>query len=120
MAAILAGLIGLVVPGGAALAEGKQDFTLVNQTGYRIDKVFVSPTASNDWEEDVLGRDVLDDGESVDITFHRDTPGCKWDLKVVYADDDSTAVWTGFDICTITKVTIHYNKKTDTTSATTE
>jgi hypothetical protein len=120
VAAILAALIGLVVPGGAAFAEGKQDFTLVNQTGYRIDKVYVSPTASNDWEEDVLGRDVLDDGESVDITFHRDTPGCKWDLKVVYADDDSSAVWSGFDICTITKITIHYNKKTDTTSATTE
>jgi hypothetical protein len=119
-AAFFALLIGLVIPGGAALAEGKQDFTLVNQTGYRIDKVFVSPTASDDWESDVLGRDVLDDGESVDITFHRDTPGCKWDLKVVYADDGSSAVWTGFDICSINKIHIHYNKSTDTTSATTE
>jgi hypothetical protein len=119
-AAALAGLIGLGVPWGSARADGKQDFTLVNQTGYQINKVFVSPSASNDWEEDVLGRDVLDDGESVNIVFHRNTTGCKWDLKVVYSDDDSSAVWQGFNICAISKITIHYNKKTDTTSATTE
>jgi hypothetical protein len=118
--AIAALLFGLAIPGGSASAAGKQDFTLLNKTGYRIDKVYVSPAASDDWEEDVLGRDVLDDGESVDISFHREATGCKWDLKVVYADDDSSAIWHGFDICSISKITIRYNRKTDTTSAVTE
>ena len=71
----------------AALADGKQDFTLVNSTGYVIDKVFVAPSKSDDWEEDVLGRDTLDNGESVHITFHRAEKSCDWDLKVIVSDD---------------------------------
>jgi len=106
--------------GTSAFAESKQDFNLVNKTGYRIDKVYVSPTKSDDWEEDVLGRDVLDDGENVEIHFHRSATGCKWDLKVVYADDGSSAVWQALDLCTISKVTIHYDRKADTTSASVE
>lgn len=98
-------------------AEARQDFTLVNRTGYEIDKVFVSPSKSDDWEEDVLGKDTLDDGESWNIKFHRATRTCMWDLKVVYTDDGSSAVWHDIDLCEVGKITIRYNKKTDTTSA---
>ena len=42
-----------------AFAQGKQNFTLVNQTGYDISEVYVSPANSSDWEEDVLGEDIL-------------------------------------------------------------
>jgi hypothetical protein len=105
---------------GSAHAAGKQDFTLINKTGYQINKVYVSPNSSDDWEEDVLGQDVLDDGESVHIRFQRNTSECKYDLKVVYSDDGSSAIWQGFNLCEISKVTIHYNRKNDTTSATTE
>jgi hypothetical protein len=38
----------------SAVAQGKQDFSLVNQTGYDISEVYVSPANSSDWEEDVL------------------------------------------------------------------
>ena len=78
----------LVVTASTAFADGKQDFDLVNRTGYTIDKVFVSPSNSNDWEDDVLGRDVLDDGEKVHIRFNRAAKSCKWDLKVVYSDGE--------------------------------
>jgi hypothetical protein len=102
-----------------ALAEdAKQDFTLVNDTGYELNSVFVSPTKSNDWEDDVMGQDTLDDGQTVDIKFHRAEKTCKWDLKVVYSDDGSTAVWSNIDLCSVEKITIHYNRKSDTTSAT--
>jgi len=98
-------------------AEAKQDFILVNQTGYAISEVYVSPSKSDDWEEDVLGRDTLPDGEAWKIRFQRSIKTCKWDLKVVYEDDDSEAYWNGIDLCTVGKITIHYNKKSDTTSA---
>ena len=49
----------MAVMASPALAESKQDFDLVNRTGYTIDKVFVSPSNSKDWDDDVLGRDVL-------------------------------------------------------------
>lgn len=105
------------VAGPSLAAEAKQDFTLVNKTGYDIDKVFVSPTKSGDWEEDVLGKDVLEDGDSWEIKFHRAAKTCKWDLKVVYSDDDSSAVWYGIDLCSVEKITIRYDRKTDKTSA---
>lgn len=100
----------------AAMAEAKQDFDLVNATGYTIDKVYVAPSKSDDWEEDVLGRGTLSNKESVHITFHRSSNTCNWDLKVVY-DDGTSAEWAKFDLCTVSKITIKYDKKTDTTSA---
>lgn len=105
---------------GQARAEAKQDFTLVNKTGYEIKEVYVSPTNSDDWEEDVLGQGVLEDSKKVEIKFHRAATGCKWDLKVVYTDDGSSAVWHGMDLCEISKITIKYNRNTDTTSASVE
>ncbi len=104
--------------GVAHAADAKQDFTLVNKTGYEIKSVYVSPTKSEDWEEDVLGKDTFADGDTWDIKFHRSNTSCKWDLKVVYSVDDSSAVWSNIDLCSVEKITIKYNKSTDTTSAT--
>jgi hypothetical protein len=41
-----------------------------------------------------------------------------FDLKVVYSDDDSSAVWEKIDLCTVEKITIHYDRKNDVTKAT--
>ena len=101
----------------ALAAEGRQNFTLVNRTGYEIKHVYVSPSKSDDWEEDVLGKDTLDDGEAWGIRFHRATRTCSWDLKVVYTEDESSAVWHDIDLCEVEKITIRYNRKSDTTSA---
>ena len=48
---------------------GDQDFTFVNHTGVEIHKLYTSPHSSDEWEEDVLGEDTLDDGESLEIRF---------------------------------------------------
>ena len=101
----------------ARAEDAKQDFDLVNKTGYEIKHVYVSPNKSDDWEEDVLGKDTLDDGDHWEIKFHRANKTCHWDLKVVYSIDDSTAVWGDIDLCKVEKITIRYNKKSDTTSA---
>lgn len=80
--------------------------------------MYVSPNRSDDWEEDILGKATIPDGKSTRVTFHRSATGCKWDLKVVYSDDDSSAVWRNIDLCTVETITIRYNRSTDTTSAT--
>lgn len=93
-----------------ALAQGKQDFTLVNKTGYTIDEVYVSPTNSDNWGNDVMGRDVLNANEYVNISFARKEKTCKWDLQVVY-DDKETSEWEGFDLCKTSKIILYYNRK---------
>ena len=114
-AAAMAAGLALLAPSAADAA--RQNFTLINHTGYTIKEVYVSTVNTNSWEEDVLGQDTLDDQSSVDITFPHHAGGCYWDLKVVY-DDDSDAYWKNFNLCTISEITIKYNRHTDTTSAT--
>ena len=103
---------------GVAMAAD-QDFTLVNRTGFVIDQLFVSPHSSNNWGSDVLGQDVLPAGNQTDITFPNGTRPCAWDLKVVYSDGGS-ATWMNVNLCSISKVTLFYNRQTDVTRAVTE
>ncbi|HEY5336582.1 MAG TPA: hypothetical protein VIJ85_00135 [Rhizomicrobium sp.] len=97
--------------------NGKQDFTLVNRTGYTISEVYVSPSRANDWQEDVLGDGTLGTARQIAIHFHRHQHPCHWDLKVVYEDDNSSAEWSQIDLCSVSEVTIRYNRDTDVTSA---
>jgi hypothetical protein len=114
--ATLAGVLTTALP---AQAQSRQDFLLINRTGYDISEVYISPSKADDWEEDILGSDdTLDDGDQKEIRFKRVGKTCMWDLKVVYDDDDSSAVWHDIDLCKVSKITIRYNRKSDTTSAT--
>lgn len=91
----------------AANTAGAQDFTLVNKTGVEIYALHVSPHASDDWEEDVLGRDTLPDGGTVDIKFNRDEKAALWDLRI--EDKDGNHIeWENLDLLKISKVTLHY------------
>lgn len=90
-----------------------QDFTLVNETGVEIDKVYISPHDKDDWEEDVLGQDTLPSGQSVDIKFHRDETAAEWDLRV--EDKGGNAIeWENLNLLKISKVTLHYKDKKPT------
>jgi len=101
----------------AGAQEAKQDFTLINKTGYELKEVYVSPNHAADWQEDVLGQDTLADDARVNIHFNRASKTCHWDLKVVYSDDDSSAVWSDINLCQVERITIRYNRQKDQTSA---
>ena len=90
-------------------ANAKLDFTLVNQTGVTISQLFISSTSVNDWEEDVLGVDVLPDGESVDITFSRHEDARLFDIKVVDSEDDSYE-WFKIPLDEVNSLTLSFNK----------
>ncbi len=103
---------------GPALA-GNQDFSLLNRTGYQIDEVYVSRATSRNWGEDVMGKDALEDGHSVKITFTAPASACSWDMKVKYNDGDE-ATWKGLNLCNTNKVTLFWDKKNEVTRAVTE
>ena len=84
-----------------------QDFTLVNETGVEIDKVFISPHDKNDWEEDILGQDTLPTGQKVDIKFHRAEKAPVWDLRI--EDKQGNGIeWENLNLLEIAKVTLYY------------
>ena len=104
---ILALLSVLVFAALTPVRAGEQDFTLVNKTGFDIHSVFVSPHSTEEWEEDILGRDVLPSGDHVDIKFSRTAKGKLWDLKV--ADKDGKGyVWENINLLEVSKVTVQY------------
>ncbi|MGQ3017804.1 argininosuccinate lyase [Phenylobacterium sp.] len=119
MKTLAAGLTALFVLAAAPAMAGDQDFTLTNATGYTIEQVYVAPSRSDNWEEDVMGADVLSDGEAVDIVFDAAEGECNFDLKVVY-DDGEEAVWSRLDLCTISSVAISYDRASGRTWAETE
>jgi hypothetical protein len=86
---------------------GDQDFTLVNETGVEIHSLHVSPADADKWGPDILGEDTLEDGQSVEIKFHRDEEADKWDLRI--EDKDGNAIeWEDLNLTKINKIILHY------------
>jgi hypothetical protein len=110
----LTGLLAVALYSGKADAQQNPNFTLVNATGYTIDQVFASRPRNNSWGDDILGQGQLEDGQYVEITFN--TNACRWDLKVVY-DDNDTSVWENVNLCQISKLTLFWDRKAGQTRA---
>ena len=93
-----------------ATVGSAQDFTVINKTGVIIDKLYVSPSDKDEWQDDILGQDQLADGASVDIKFHPKEKTAKWDLRI--EDTKGNAIeWTDLDLTEISKLTLHYDGK---------
>ena len=106
--ALALAVIATFVTASAFARAGKQDFTLHNQTGVEIHSLHVSPHSTDDWEEDVLGKDTLASGESVKITFDDRDKHVHWDLKVT--DQDGNALeWYDLNLVEIDEVTLHWD-----------
>ncbi len=98
-------------------AESDMDFTLVNATGYQINEVYIAPSSSEEWGEDILD-DVLENGNYADVTFHPAANRVKtWDLMVVWDDGSPDTFWRGLKLAEINQITLKYNRKTDEATA---
>lgn len=81
----------------------QQDFTVTNHTGHVIVTLQVSPADSTHWGPDILGREVLADGEKANVTFPRTEDQCVWDIRVTY-DDRTENDERGINLCETTEV----------------
>lgn len=88
------------------LMAGKQDFEIVNKTGKTISGIYVSKTSTTDWEENLLEKDTLKNGETFDVSFEKEK-SCKWDMLIVHSNGDK-AVFAEMNLCEISKVTLKY------------
>jgi hypothetical protein len=118
---LLAAVAAATFTGGAALpalAEGRQDFALVNRTGYQIDEIYVGASSSS-WGRDLLGNSVLRNNQVFNVRFNADTRECMWDIKVVYNDRD-TSEFRRVNLCQISKVNLFWNRQAGQTRFTVE
>lgn len=92
----------------SASAQDVRNITVVNQSGQAIMQLFISPTDTEDWEEDVLGDDVLGHGESVNIRFRGKVQTCIYDILAINEDEDQYLL-EAIDLCETYTVTITRN-----------
>ncbi len=102
-----AAALSLLLASTALAFQGQQDFTVVNKTGVEIHELYVSPHSADDWQEDVLGKDTLPAGESVEIKFSPKEKAKLWDLKVVDGKGNSIE-WASLNLLEISEVTLFY------------
>ena len=74
---------------GRAAAQGPT-ITVTNDTGYTIMALYISDNNSDDWEDDVLGRKTLSDGDSFTVTLPENGT---YDFKAVDEDEDDYIKW---------------------------
>jgi hypothetical protein len=100
-------------------AELNLDFTLVNNTGYHIKALYIGPSASKEWTEDmeILHGSTFGNGKALDITFSPRARAQRWDIMVEWADDYENTQWNNLKLTEISKVTLTYNRETDETHA---
>jgi hypothetical protein len=112
--------IAFTLSASAAFAQADQDFTLVNGTDYVIDEVYVAPNTGKTWGSDIMGDGVLDAGAAKLVKFRPTNTHCLYNLRVKWADGSHSEWSKDFDLCTIEKITLKYNRSTDVTTAITE
>ena len=102
MAACVAGLFALGATSQASAAD--RHVRIINKTSYTMVRFYASRSSTSDWEEDILGDDVLRSGSSVRINIDDGTGACIYDFKAVFADGD-TVIKKKVNVCEISTFT---------------
>tara|TARA_B100000676_G_C18091803_1_gene860614 strand:+ start:1221 stop:1553 length:333 start_codon:yes stop_codon:yes gene_type:complete len=92
-------LAAAMAPATSSMAHAEDlRFDLANNTSVALVELFMSPTDVDNWEEDVLGSEVLMPGETAAVTVADGRRNCVYDILGVFADDDEVEDY-GIDLC---------------------
>lgn len=79
-------------------------FKFINKSDFVVTELYASPSNVSEWEDDILGRDVLGSGESVNVTIADGRRACEYDLRIVF--DDGDVVEDSTDLCETASYTV--------------
>lgn len=72
-----------ILASGAATAQTDPSFNIVNRAGETINEIYVTSVQINSWGQDLLGANVLPNGQSFPVRLPPNQ--CENDIRVVYA-----------------------------------
>ena len=101
-------MLGMFIVTSATTFAGRQDFVLVNQTGRDIVNLYITPSKSYYWNDDILGVDILGNGESTEIVFDRKETNKYWSMMATFSDGNDF-VWEDIDLFSISKITLRFD-----------
>ncbi|MBX4934195.1 hypothetical protein [Rhizobium bangladeshense] len=83
-------------------------FQLTNGTNSVLTRFYSSPAGIDNWEEDVFGENVLNPGETANITIADGRTVCKYDMRFEFDEDsDLETTEDTQDLCALGSYTIH-------------
>src|ERR1700690_1272845 len=99
----------LALLAGGALAQGDDEFLLVNGTDYTIVEVTTSLPDMNFWGDDVLLPPALQGGEARKVKVAPFAAACLQDVRAKFVDDAETVVWKNLKMCNVKKLTLFFH-----------
>ena len=94
----------LAVSAFTAASAANRKVDVVNDTGLTMSEFYASNTGADDWEEDILGSDTLDAGDTFEIDIDDGTGACKFDFKAVFTNGTSH-VQRAINVCSVSTFT---------------
>ena len=73
---------------------------VVNNTSTAIQEFYASNTGQDDWQEDILGDNMLQPGGEVTVNIDDGSGYCKYDFRAVF-EDSTEATKTGVNVCEV-------------------
>ncbi len=99
----------VIMAGACATAFAKdRTVTVINKTGFTMVAFHASAVGTNDWEENILGKDALPAGENVELDIDDGSGACRFDFKGVFKGG-AEAVLAKVNVCEISDVTFTNN-----------
>lgn len=86
-----------------SIIAADKNVLIQNNTGRTIYRFYGSPVNVNNWEEDILGANVLPSGSSVNVNFADGRTICNYDMRAEYTDG-SAIVKRNINVCRVSSV----------------
>lgn len=104
----VAAALAIAAVSGVASAQSNdgmnRNVRIINDTGRTIMYFYASRQGVNSWEEDMLGSDVLADGQSVNANIDDGSRACRYDFKAVFDNNQSVERY-NINVCEISTYT---------------
>lgn len=101
---LASGTVALLTAGAAAAMD--RHVIIVNNTSTTMNEFYAASVGVDNWQEDILGKDVLEPGDQVKVNVDDGTGYCKYDFRAVF-DDGSEAVKKAVNVCNVGKFTFN-------------
>lgn len=77
---------------------------VINATSYTIREFYASNVGASSWQEDILGDEVLQPGDTINVNVDDASGYCKYDFRAVF-DDGTEATKRAVNVCEVVKFT---------------
>jgi hypothetical protein len=81
------------------------EFQLINSSSVNLAEMYVAPSESDEWGDDILGVEILAAGETGTVTIADGMDVCAYDMRFV--TDNGTEVTASADLCELGTFTLN-------------